>query len=325
MASLPQYPQSQQSQINRIRSRHLGTAPAAISDPRPPQVAPDPATILVHRCFATGESKPASCRCKERTTFYDAVLLVTDKKASWLGNNQRSIVIRQSKTSVTERELLRKEGLKFQNSFLPVEAKILDGFRRWLKRMVRGKNLPDLVLTWNDSLLKSMLRDPEIAIAQCPAFIARNIDERDLIDPPKAYTKLIKWSTKWWDDVAGFHGLSAENGIYLKDAAQGCGELGFGHDTADIDQIRAHCIVNPAATSDAERTTIGMSTDLQQSGHRKGTAANYRANEILDENGEGTGQFDFSTGADPLAYLYEDDSAEDSCESLSDGNPEQEL
>ena len=299
-------------------------APAVVCDPRPPQVAAPAPTILVHRCFANGEAKPASCRCRERISFYESVSLIADKKARWLGNNQRSIVIIQSKASVKERDTRRKEGLKFQNSFLPVERKIVDGFRKWLKRMVAVEKLPRLVLDWNDSLLKTMLRDPEIAIKQCPAFLVRALDE-NTTDPPKIYSRLIKFSTKWWDDVAAFHGLSEENGIYIKDAAQGCGRIGYGNDTNAIDAIRAGCNVNPKATGDAERSTIGMSADLERSGQRKGTAANYRPAAIVDENGEATGEFDYGTGADPLAYLRDSQDAEDCGDSAGDDNPEEEL
>jgi hypothetical protein len=326
MASLPQYPQSQQSQINRIKSRHLGMAPAVISDPRPAQVAPGPATILVHRCYATGESKPASCRCKERITFYDAALLVADKKAQWLGNNQRSIVIRQSKAAVAEHEPLRKEGLKFQNSFLPVEAQIFDDFKKWLDRMARGENLPPVVLTWSDSFLKTILRNPDIAAEECPAFMVRKPHE-DPKKTPQLFNKLMGFSAKWWEDVLAFNGLSEDAGLFITDAEQGRGEIVYKpFTTNDIDAIRGHCFVNPAISQDPAQPNHGMSHDLEQKGQRKASAANHRANEVLDESGEGTNQWDFSTGNNP--DLGDDENEEgyyDFLETRADENPEEEL
>ncbi len=301
-------------------------APAAISDPRPAQVAPAPATILVHRCFANGESKPASCRCKERTTFYEAALLVADKKARWLGNNQRSIVIRQSKATVAEHEPLRKEGLKFHNSFLPIEARIFEDFKKWLNRMVRGENLPPVVLSWSDSFLKTVLRNPDIAAEQCPAFMVRKPHE-DPKKTPQLFNKLLGFSAKWWEDVLAFNGLSEEAGIYTKDAEQGRGELVYDrYTTNDIDTIRGHCFVNPAISQDPTQPNHGMSHDLEEKGQRQISAANHRASEVLDENGEGTGKFDFSTGNNP--DLSDDENAEgyyDFLEAGSDENPEEEL
>jgi hypothetical protein len=326
MASLPQYPQSQQSQLDRIKNRRLGMAPAIVRDPRPAQVARPRPTILVHRCFATGKTKPASCRCKEHITFAKALLLIADEKAHWLGNNQRSIAIRQSKAAVAERNTLRKEGLKFKNSFLPIEAKILDGFRKWLKRMVRGENLPNVVLTWNDSLLKTVLRNPNLAVEQCPAFMVRKSYE-DPKKTPELFNKLMKWSAKWWEDVLAFNGLSEEAGLYIKNAEQGCGKLTYNNFTTDdIDAIRGHCFVNPAPSQDPTQPNHGMSHDLEQKGQKKCTPAGYRANEILDENGEGTGKWDFSTGNDP--DLNDDENAEgyyNFLETQADENPEEEL
>jgi hypothetical protein len=299
-----------ESQIERVRNRRLGAARPVVMDARPAQTAADPRTILVHRCFAqiAGATKSASCVCRERITFSEALILITEKKADWLlvknpkATNlvafQRAIVIRQSKTAVKKYKARRAEGLTFQKSFLPIESTILKEFRKFLCTQAHEGNLPDSVLDWNDELLKSVLRDPEVMIAQVPEFLVKGESENPKL-APKLFKKLVEWSAKWWDDVQSLYGLDDETtGTYAANGqAGGSSPLEY---VEDLDSVSANTrAFDSGSDDDSIRSVVDSAFDCETTGQRKVVAANHRAQAVLDANGEPTGEWDFSTGSNP--------------------------
>lgn len=224
-----------------------------ITDKRPAQTAPDPRTILVHRCFSQrdGESKAVTCVCKERLQFREAFALVAEKKADWLLVKnpkakvlvafQRAIVILARATAVRDFQSQRKEGQRFPK-FAEIEARILTQFRNFLTQQARAGRLPEDCSTAPLDTLKAVLRNPEIWVERYPEFLAREAGQKKCSAPPQIFSRLCSFSEKWWENVLAFHKLDSESqGTFVpNEEVGGYSPIHYAGTSIDLELISKH-------------------------------------------------------------------------------------
>jgi hypothetical protein len=151
------------------------------------------------------------------------------------------------------------------------EEKLLGRFKKWLVAQATGGNINIKIASITDAEMKIWLRDPSLVSTWYPEFAQARTN--------KLWKRLVKFSTSWYSECLESFNLHENKG----DAESASGQY-------DIEGIASHCY-----TSEHE-DGLPTSIELRQTGSRKVAAANHRATEILDENGEGTGEFDYARG-----------------------------
>lgn len=194
--------------------------------------------VLLHFCFdqRDGETKPASCRCKERVKYQVAENYVDNHRADWLRfKHWKAKDFSISHEAIVVRRMHQVDGEMIYAvvPISPTTDQVIEDSRAALRRQARRMLIAVFMSGASGKRQLHTAPDDEIDdMIENPAEFAEN-NLRG-----KNYKETVALVKKFWNYLLAGRKLSVNQGRYMLDADPGMGELVTGgYDLGKISQV----------------------------------------------------------------------------------------